>query len=137
VSGGTGNKKEGRRDPALSALAVPTASEAATATEAAAVEAAAVEAAAVEAAAVEATAVEAAAVEAPEPSDRGRAHTMRKTATPEMTDMRDTSAAAIHVAQAAHAMAKAMIEAAVVGVATKYGGVAVVAAVPITLVIRT
>ena len=86
---------------------------------------------------MEAAAVEAPAVEGSEPSDMVRAHTVRKTATPEMNDMRDTSAAAIHVAQAAHAMAKAMIEAAVVGVATKYGGVAVVAAVPITLVIRT
>ena len=117
MSGGTGNKKEGRRDPALSALAVPTASEAATATEA--------------------TAMEAAAVEAPERSDMGRADTVRKTATAELTDMGDTNAATIHVARAAHAVAKAMIEAAVVGVATKYGGVAVVAAVPITLVIRT
>ena len=93
---GTGDKKKGRRDPALSALAVPTASEAAT--------------------------VEAATMEAADTSDMGDAHTVRETATSEMGD----TYAAIHAAQAAHTVAQTMIEAAVVGVAIKYGGVAVI-----------
>jgi hypothetical protein len=102
---GTGDKKKGRRDPALSALAVPTASEAAT---------------------VEAATMEAATMEAADTSDMRDAHTVRETATSKMSDMGDTDAATIHVAHAAHAVAEAMTEAAVVRVAAKYGGVAVI-----------
>jgi len=102
---GTGDKKKGRRDPALSALAVPTASEAAT---------------------VEAATVEAATMEAADTSDMRDAHTVRETATSKMSDMGDTDAATIHVAHAAHAVAEAMTEGAVVSVAAKYGGVAVI-----------
>jgi len=97
---GTGDKKKGRRDPALSALAVPTASEAAT--------------------------VEAATMEAADTSDMRDAHTVRETATSKMSDMGDTDAATIHVAHAAHPVAEAMTEGAVVSVAAKYGGVAVI-----------
>jgi hypothetical protein len=107
---GTGDKKKGRRDPALSALAVPTASEAAT----------------VEAATVEAATMEAATMEAADTSDMRDAHTVRETATSKMSDMGDTDAATIHVAHAAHAVAEAMTEAAVVSVAAKYGRVAVI-----------
>jgi hypothetical protein len=102
---GTGDKKKGRRDPALSALAVPTASEAAT---------------------VEAATMEAATMEAADTSDMRDAHTVRETATSKMSDMGDTDAATIHVAHAAHAVAEAMTEAAVVSVAAKYGRVAVI-----------
>jgi hypothetical protein len=102
---GTGDKKKGRRDPALSALAVPTASEAAT---------------------VEAATMEAATMEAADTSDMRDAHTVRETATSKMSDMGDTDAATIHVAHAAHAVAEAMTEGAVVSVAAKYGGVAVI-----------
>jgi hypothetical protein len=56
-------------------------------------------------------------------------HTVRETAASEMGD---TYAAAHVVVQATHAMPEAMIEAAVVRMpAIKYGGVAVVATVPI------
>ena len=72
------------------------------------------------------TASEAATVEAAETSNMGDAHTVRETAAAEMGDMGDASAVTIHVTQAAHAVAKAMTEAPVVGVATKYGGVAVI-----------
>ena len=75
-----------------------------------------------EAATVEAATVEAATVEAAKTSYMGDAHTVRETATSEMGD----TYAAIHAAQAAHTVAQTMIEAAVVGVATKYGGVAVI-----------
>jgi hypothetical protein len=102
---GTGDKKKGRRDPARSALAVPTASEAAT---------------------VEAATMEAATMEAADTSDMRDAHTVRETATSKMSDMGDTDAATIHVAHAAHAVAEAMTEGAVVSVAAKYGGVAVI-----------
>jgi hypothetical protein len=102
---GTGDKKKGRRDPALSALAVPTASEAAT---------------------VEAATMEAATMEAADTSDMRDAHTVRETATSKMSDMGDTDAATIHVAHAAHPVAEAMTEGAVVSVAAKYGGVAVI-----------
>jgi hypothetical protein len=107
-AGEQGTKRAG--DPALSALAVPTASEAAT----------------VEAATVEAATMEAATMEAADTSDMGDAHTVRETTTSKMSDMGDTDAATIHVAHAAHAVAEAMTEGAVVSVAAKYGGVAVI-----------
>ena len=91
-----GTRKRAGEIRPLSALAVPTASEAAT--------------------------VEAATVEAAKTSYMGDAHTVRETATSEMGD----TYAAIHAAQAAHTVAQTMIQAAVVGVAIKYGGVAVI-----------
>ena len=75
-----------------------------------------------EAATVEAATVEAATVEAAETSDMGDAHAMGETVAAEMGN----TYAAIHAAQAAHTVAQTMIEAAVVGVAIKYGGVAVI-----------
>jgi hypothetical protein len=100
-AGEQGTRKRAGEIRPLSALAVPTASEAAT---------------------VEAATVEAATVEAAKTSYMGDAHTVRETATSEMGD----TYAAIHAAQAAHTVAQTMIEAAVVGVAIKYGGVAVI-----------
>jgi hypothetical protein len=91
---GEKGKEKGRRDPALSlpagksALAVPTASEAATAMETA----------------------EAATHCMAETSDMGDTYTMLETAAPEMGN----TYAATHVAQAIHAVAEAMFEAAVV-----------------------
>jgi hypothetical protein len=70
-------------------------------------------------------------MEAAETSDMGDAHTVRETATSEMGDPYATA----YGSRPTHAVAEAMTEAAVVRVATKYGGVAVVAAVPITVII--
>jgi len=74
-------------------------------------------------------------VKAAETSNMGDAHTVRETAAAEMGEMGDASAVTIHITQAAHAVAKAMTEAPMVGVATQYGGIAVVPAVQITEVI--
>jgi hypothetical protein len=80
-AGEQGTRKRAGEIRPLSALAVPTASEAAT------VEAATVEAATVEAATVEAATVEAATVEAAKTSYMGDAHTVRETATSKMGDI--------------------------------------------------
>jgi hypothetical protein len=64
-----------------------------------------------------------------ETSQMGDTHTVRETATSKMGDMGDTDAATFRVAQAAHVVAEAMTEAAVVGAAAKYGGVAVIAVI--------
>ena len=85
----------------------------------------------------EAATMEAATMEAADTSDMGDAHTVRETATSKMSDMGDTDAATIHVAHAAHPVAEAMTEGAVVSVAAKYGGVAVIAAAPIAVIIPT
>jgi len=67
-----------------------------------------------------------AATDMAETSSMGDTHTVRETATPEVGD----TYAPIHATQATHAVAEAMIEAAVVRVpAIKHGGVAVVAVI--------
>ena len=68
-----------------------------------------------------------AATDMAETSSMGDTHTVRETATPEVGD----TYAPIHATQATHAVAEAMIEAAVVRVpAIKHGGVAVAVITP-------